>query len=62
MAASSRPPGRVGARHRAKLKKWSDKVAREGRTPGDAPAVKQPLVRRARPLEAARKKLRTLLH
>src|SRR5690349_5446739 len=29
MTATSHPPGRVGARHRAKLKKWSDKVTRE---------------------------------
>lgn len=57
MTAASHPHGRVGARHRAKLKEWSDKVARED----EAASVKRPTVRRRRrPLEAAKKKLRKL--
>ena len=61
MAAAPHSHRRVGARHRAKLKKWSDKVAREeaGRA---EPSAERPAAARKRRLEAARKKLRKLFH
>jgi hypothetical protein len=62
MTASSHPHGRVGAQHRAKLKKWSDKVAREDDARAVVASVKPSVVRRQRTLEAARKKLRKLFH
>jgi hypothetical protein len=60
MSTFSHPHGRVGARHRAKLRKWSDKVARADETPATASSRKRPAVRRQPTLEAARKKLRRL--
>jgi hypothetical protein len=62
MATPSHPHGRVGARHRAKLRKWSDKVARADEAPATASSAKRPAVRRQRTLDAARKKLRKLFH
>ncbi|WP_428666763.1 hypothetical protein [Reyranella sp.] len=62
MAATSHPHGRVGAGHRAKLKKWSDKVAREDEAQVAAASAKRPAVRRQRPLDVAKEKLRKLFH
>ena len=62
MTAPPHPHGRVGAQHRAKLKKWSDKVARENDARVVVASVKLSVVRRRRTLEAARKKLRKLFH
>ena len=62
MTAPSHPHGRVGAQHRAKLKKWSDKVAREDDARAVVASVKLSVARRRRTLEAARKKLRKLFH
>jgi hypothetical protein len=60
MAADSHPHGRVGARHRAKLEKWSGKVVRAEAARGDAISDKRPAASRKRPLDAARTKLRKL--
>jgi len=62
MAAASHPHGRVGARHRAKLKKWSDKIAREEDGRANAASAKRQPTNRKQPLEAARKRLRKLFH
>jgi len=62
MTAPPHPHGRVGAQHRAKLKKWSDKVAREDDARVVVASVKLSVVRRQRTLEAARKKLHKLFH
>lgn len=60
MTATSRPHGRVGAQHQVKLRKWSDKIAREDETGVDPASAKRPTVRRQRPLDVAKKKLRKL--
>jgi hypothetical protein len=62
MTAPIHPHGRVGAQHRAKLKKWSDKVAREDDARVVVASVKLSVARRRRTLDAARKKLRKLFH
>ena len=62
MTAPSHPHGRVGAQHRAKLKKWSDKVAREDDARAVVASVKLSVVRRRQMLEVAKKKLRKLFH
>jgi hypothetical protein len=62
MTATSHPHGRVGARHRSKLKKWSDKIAQEEDARTVVAARERPAVRRRRTLEAAKKKLRKLFH
>jgi len=54
------PQGRVGARYRSKLKKWSDKVGR--RDDAASASFKRPALRRRRTLDAARAKLRELFH
>lgn len=60
MTTASHSQGRVGAAHRAKLRKWSDKIAREA----DARAVvapgKRPAARRRGTLDTAKEKLRKL--
>jgi len=54
--------GRLGAQHRAKLKKWSDKIAREGNIKTAASASERLMLRRRRTLAGVRKKLRDLFH
>lgn len=62
MTTASHLQGRVGAAHRAKLKKWSDKVAREDDARAAAASGKGPVVRRRGTLTAATEKLRKLFH
>jgi hypothetical protein len=62
MTVTSHLHGRLGARHRATLKKWSDKVAREGNVQTAASASERLVLRRRRALEGVRKKLRDLFH
>jgi hypothetical protein len=60
MTITSHPHGRIGAEHRAKLKKWSDRIAREANPPVVGSVGERLAVRRRRTLDAARKKLRKL--
>jgi hypothetical protein len=62
MTGTSHPPGRVGARHRAKLKTWSDKVTREDDVRTVAASAKRLALRRRRTLDAAKEKLHKLFH
>ncbi|CAN5603026.1 hypothetical protein BH10PSE6_BH10PSE6_30560 [soil metagenome] len=62
MTATSHPHGRVGARHRATLKKWSDKATREDDALAVAASQKRPKARRRPTLDAAKTKLRKLFH
>jgi hypothetical protein len=60
MPTASHPHRRVGARDRAKLKKWSEKVTREEDARTVVAAEKGPAARRRGTLDAAKKKLRRL--
>jgi hypothetical protein len=62
MTATSHPHGRVGAQHRAKLKKWSDKIAQQEDARTAVASQKRPAIRRRQKLEAAKKKLRKLFN
>lgn len=62
MTVTSHPHGRVGARHRATLEKWSRKVAREDDARAAAASEKRPKALRRPTLDAARTRLRKLFH
>lgn len=62
MTTDSQPQGRVGAAHRAKLKKWSDKVARDDDERAVVASAKDSAVRHRGPLIVAKEMLRKLFH